>query len=227
MEYVHAMHARSGYSSSKFDEFSIVNHTLLSQYTLKKGLQVFGKAGAHAVTKELQQLHDRGVLEPKHFNELTREQRVRALAYLMFLKQTRDDDTIKGRGCADGRKQLDWMSKEETASPTVANQALTFSCMIDAKEKRDVATADIPGAFLQTEYTKGDTHIRIVGPMLDLLTQIDPSLYRECIHTYPNGKKVLHAEIKKAMYGTLNALLLFWLKLSTTLRDDMGFTVNP
>ena len=144
----------------------------------------------------------------------------------MFLKQ-KHDASIKGRGCADGRKQRDWMTKEDTASPTVANQALTLSCMIDVKEGRDVATADIPGAFLQTEYNKGDTHVRIDGPMLELLTQIDPSLYRKYIHTYPNGKKVLHAEIKKAMYGTLNASLLFWLKLSATLRDDMGFTVNP
>ena len=122
MEYVHTTYVCSECWSPKFDEFSIANHTLLSQHTLKKGLQVFGKAGAEAVTKELQQLHDLGILEPKHFNELTREQRVRALTYLMFLKQKRDD-TIKGRGCVDGRKQRDWMTKEETASPTVANQA--------------------------------------------------------------------------------------------------------
>ena len=63
--------------------------------------------------------------------------------------------------------------------------------------------------------------------MLDLLTQIDLSLYRKYVHTYPNGKKVLHTEIKKAMYGTLNASLSFWLKLAATLRGDMGFTVNP
>ena len=131
-----------------------------------------------AVTKELQQLHGRGVLKPQHFSELTREQRVGVLAYLMFLKQKRDA-SIKGRGCTDGRKQRDWMTKEHTASPTVANQALTLSCMIDVKEGRDVATADIPGAFLQTKYNKGDTHIRIDGPMLDLLTQIYPSLYRK------------------------------------------------
>ena len=34
MEYAHAMHTRSEYSSPKFDEFNIVAHTLLSQYTL-------------------------------------------------------------------------------------------------------------------------------------------------------------------------------------------------
>ena len=66
MEYVHAMHTRVEYSSPKFDELSIVSHTAIFQYTLKKGLKIFGKAGAEAVTKELQQLHDRGVLEPKH-----------------------------------------------------------------------------------------------------------------------------------------------------------------
>ena len=223
--YVHAMHAINEYNSPSNDP-NIVHKTLLSQYTLKKGLQVFGKAGAAAVTKELQQLHDRGVLAPKLFMELTKEQRARSLAYLMFLKQKRDE-TIKGRGCADGRPQREWMSKEDTTSPTVATQALILSCMIDAKEGRDVATADIPGAFLQTEYDKGDTHIRIEGPMLDLLTKLDPSHYRKYIHTYPNGKRVLFAEIKKAMYGTLNASLLFWLKLSATLRDDMGFKVNP
>ena len=198
----------------------------LSQYTLKKGLQVFGTAGAAAVKKELQQLHDREVLAPRFFTELTREQRIRSLSYLMFLKRKRDD-SIKGRGCADGRPQSEWMSKEDTTSPTVATQALILSCMIDAMEGRDVATADIPGAFLQTDYNKGDTHLRIEGPMLDLLLKIEPEYYRKYIHTYPNGKRVLFAETKKAVYGTKNASLLFWLKLSATLRDEMGFTVNP
>jgi hypothetical protein len=39
--------------------------TMLTQYSVKKGLKVFGKAGADAVVKELQQLHDRGVMMPK------------------------------------------------------------------------------------------------------------------------------------------------------------------
>ena len=220
--FVHAMHAINEYNKPSP---SIINHTILSQHSLKKGLRLFGQAGAEAVTKEMKQLHDRGVLEPKLATELTREQRTRALAYLMFLKMKRDG-SIKGRGCADGRKQRDWMTKEETSSPTVSTQALMLSCMIDAFEGRDVATADIPAAFLQTEYTKGDTHIRIEGPMLELLTELDPGLYRKYIKTYPNGKKVLFAEIKKAIYGTTNASLLFWLKLSASLKD-MGFVRNP
>ena len=32
--------------------------------------------------------------------------------------------------------------------------AIMLTCMIDAFEKRDVATVDIPGAFLQTKMPK-------------------------------------------------------------------------
>jgi hypothetical protein len=87
----------------------------------------------------------------------------------MFLKEKRNGD-IKGRDCADGRSQRDFMEKADTLLPTVSTEALILSCMIDAKEDRDVATADIPEAFLQTEYNKGDTHIQIEGTMAELAT---------------------------------------------------------
>ena len=72
----------------------------------------------------------------------------------MFLKLKIDEVTIKGRVCADGRKQRDWLSKEDTSSPTVSTEGLMLSCMIDAMKGREVATVDIPGAFLQTGYDK-------------------------------------------------------------------------
>ena len=34
-------------------------------------------------------------------------------------------------------------------------------CMIDAMEGQEVATADIPGDFLQTDHYKGDIHINL------------------------------------------------------------------
>ena len=66
-----------------------------------------------------------------------------------------------GRVCADGGKQRNWLSKEDTSSPTVSTEGLMLSCMIDAMEGREVATADIPGDFLQTDYDKGDIHIKL------------------------------------------------------------------
>ena len=37
-----------------------------------------------------------------------------------------------------------------------------------------VATADTPGAFLQTDYNKGDIHINMEGEMVNLLEDIEP-----------------------------------------------------
>ena len=42
-------------------------------------------------------------------------------------------------------------------------------------EVRDVATADILGAFLQTDYDKGDIHIYMEVAMLNLLKEIYPA----------------------------------------------------
>ena len=49
--------------------------------------------------------------------------------------------------------------------------------MIDTTEGRDVATADIPGDFLQTDYDKGGIHIKMEGAMVILLKEIDLACY--------------------------------------------------
>ena len=110
-----------------------LEHTALTQYNVKKGLKVFGEAGAKAVIEEMQQLHDREVIQPKMANMLTTTEKKRSLQYLMFLKQKRCG-RIKGRGCADGRKQRIYKTKEETSAPTVSVESLFLSCVIDAKE---------------------------------------------------------------------------------------------
>ena len=47
--------------------------------------------------------------------------------------------------------------------------------MIDTTEGRDVATADIPGDFLQTDYEKRDIHINMEGEMLNVIEKIYPA----------------------------------------------------
>ena len=85
--------------------------------------------------------------------------------------------------------------------------------MIDAMEGLQVATADIPEAFLQTNYDKGDIHIKIEGAMITLLEEIDPEYYKYLIYTDKIGRKCMYSEAKEAIYGTLEASLLFWGKL--------------
>jgi hypothetical protein len=125
----------------------ILEHIVVTQYNMKQGIKKFGEDGKKAVLAELQQLYDREVMEPVNKYDLTGEERKGAFRYLMFFKEKRCG-MIKGRGCADGRPQQDYTTKDETSSPTVATEALILTCLIDAIEGRDAATCDIPGAFM-------------------------------------------------------------------------------
>jgi hypothetical protein len=200
-----------------------LEHTALTQYSVKKGLKIFGEAGATAVIKEMQQLDQLNVIEPKAASMLTRAEKKGALEYLMFLKQKRCG-RIKGRGCADGRKQRVYMTKEETSSPTVTTESLFLSCIIDAKEGRDVATADIPGAFMQADMN-AVVYVRLTGPLAALLVRVDPKKYQKFVAT-ENGKSVIYVRLLKALYGTMQASLLFWKDLTGELKKA-GFTINP
>jgi hypothetical protein len=76
----------------------------MTQYIMNKGIKLFKDSGIDAISKELEQLHVRQVLQPKNSTYLSETQRRDALQYLMFLKEKRDGN-IKARGCADGQKQ--------------------------------------------------------------------------------------------------------------------------
>jgi hypothetical protein len=214
---------------------------ILSQHSMKQGIKLFGQDGVDAEQAELSQLRDRSILNPKDAGQLTRAQKKAALEYLMFIKKKRCG-RIKGRGCADGRKQREYTSKEEASSPTVSIEALMLLCVINATEKRDVATVDIPGAFMQANMDKL-VHMRLEGTMAELVVKLDPKLYRKYMQTINgklvlcvelkkalmqtiNGKSVLCVELKKALYGTMHAALLFW-RLLTSKLVAMGFKINP
>ena len=84
--------------------------TLFKQYSVRKGINVFGESGITAVDEELQQLETRNVMEPIDRNEMTREEKRVCLQYLMFLNRKRSG-RIKGCGCAEGQKQRKFITK--------------------------------------------------------------------------------------------------------------------
>ena len=116
----------------------------MTQLGINQGIKRFGKEGLDAVQAEIKQLHNRAVLKPVVASQLSLSEKKASLQYLMFLKQ-------KGRGCADGRKQRMSTRKENASAPTVSVEALMFWCTIDVKTGRDIATVDIPGAFMQAD----------------------------------------------------------------------------
>ena len=146
------------------------------QYLLEAGLRAFGK-GETAVTKELHHFNNYSVFDPIHANTLTDEEKSQALGSLIFIKEKRNGD-IKARSCANGSVQREHIAKDEAASPTVALESVFTTATIDAREKREVVTIDIPGAFLHAD---NDDYVimRMTGTLAELMAKTDPKLYRK------------------------------------------------
>ena len=93
----------------------------------------------------------------------------------MFLKRKRSG-RIKGRGCADGQKKREFITKEESSAPTISTEALFLTCIIDALEKRGVTMTDIPGVFMQADMDE-IVNMKTEGKMAQLMTKSDPKKY--------------------------------------------------
>jgi len=74
----------------------------LTQSSVKQGIRLFGDKAMEAINKEMLQLYTREVLLPRKKKQLTSEQLKKVLEYIMTIKE-KNDGTVKGRGCADGR----------------------------------------------------------------------------------------------------------------------------
>jgi len=101
---------------------------------------------------------------------------------------------------------------------------MMMSCAIDAREGRHVAVIDIPGAFLYMDMEE-DVNMLLEGTIAELVIKLDPSLYSKYIWENKQGRPMLNVKLKKALYGTLQAVLLFWRLLSDTL-IEWGFRLN-
>lgn len=110
-----------------------------------------------------------------------------ALKYLMNLKEKRDG-LIKRCGCADGRPQRLYTAKIKSSSPMASLAGLNMTYIINAFERGDIVTLDIPGAFLQTKMPadKRDIHVILDGKIAELLVKIAPKVFQKYVH-YKQG----------------------------------------
>jgi len=117
---------------------------LLTNLSLKQLVKLFGKEKTMAsATAEMQQIHWRNSFVTKHYRELTQKQKSRMVESFQFFKE-KSDRRLKDRLVLGGNVQQDYISKDEASSPTAYTEAVIITCIIEAKENRDVVTADCP-----------------------------------------------------------------------------------
>jgi len=78
--------------------------------------------------------------------------------------------------------------------------------ILNAIEGRDVAFADVVGAYLHTHMTEF-VAMRITGAEVDILCKLKPE-WEEFV-TIENGKHVLYVRLNKALYGYVQSALLW------------------
>jgi hypothetical protein len=199
---------------------------IMTQLSMKAGIQQWGKAARDACNAEIYQLHMRETFEPLAWEDLSTEQKKQTLESHLFLKKKRDG-TIKGRTVAGGNRQRLYIHKDDAKSPTVATESVLLTAIIDAFERRDVAVVDIPNAFIQTRIDKVDDMaiIRIRGELVDMLVEIAPDTYKPYVSVNHKGLKTLIVRYHNAIYGTMVASIQYYRKFTKSLLE--GFSLNP
>lgn len=190
------------------DEKEIRENTIgfnFTQMHATKGIKLLGQQALDAMETEYRQLERLDVFEPEHAHKLPTTEKKAALRAIDLIKIKRSGK-IKGRTVADGSTQRAYISKEDSTSPAAHPDSLIATLVVDAMEDREVATADIAGAYLKA-YMPDTVFLRVTGPAVDALMRINPTKYKEYI-TFEKGKKVLYLRLVKAMYGTLKASTL-------------------
>ena len=172
--------------------------SIAQQHLLHKGLEVFGKKGHEALAKEINQLYRRNCFSPILVASMTTGERRKAMTALMFLTKKRDS-TIKGRMVYNGKPTREWLSGEDSASPTAVLESIMLTAVIEAHKGRDMMRVDIPNTFIQMEMPEreeGEEHVimKIRGVLVEMMVQLDPDKYGHCV-VFEKGKKVVYVQV--------------------------------
>ena len=106
----------------------------------------------------------------------------------------KDCGKIKGRSCADGRKQKRYLKEDENvSSPTASLEAINATWIIDAYKGREVVTIDVPGAYLHAIMPEDKVvTMKFQGKqIINILCDVNPE-YRDSFIIEEKGQQVLY-----------------------------------
>jgi hypothetical protein len=201
----------------------------MQQHYLNKGLKIFGDEGQEAVDAELEQLLKRNCFAPEYIGNLTDQERERAQEAMMLLAEKELTKKKKGRMVFRGDGTREWLSREDTASPTASLEGIELTITVDAYENRDMMSMDVPNAFIQTFMPEPEEDgervvMKITGTLVDILIDMEPE-YRKYV-VKENGKRVIYTVVLRAIYGMLQSSLLWYTQFRGDL-EGQGFEFNP
>ena len=144
----------------------------------------------------------------------------------MNLIKEKRNGIIKGRNFANGSNQKIYLKElESVASTTVFLEGLFTTLVIDAYKGREVATFDVPGAYLHANTPKDKkVLLKLRGTFMDIMCQINQDQKKNM--RYENGQKVLDILVLRTIYGCIESALQ-WYKLYSETLTEKCFELNP
>ena len=111
---------------------------------------------------------------------------------------------------------------EDTNAPTAALSHLMIIATIAARERRQVKTLDIGGAYLNADISSHEIFMELDRTMAGILCQIEPSFQIEFLRE----DDTMIVKLLKALYGCVESAKL-WYNLLTATLISHGFIINP
>ena len=202
----------------KDDGFKYVYHTTIKECQRKLGIRTTNEA----IKKELKQMLDKKVWQPEYYENI--KDSAKLLPSMMFIKEkTRPDgtfDKLKARIVAGGHRQDKLMyTADQISSPTVSMNSVFAVAAIAADEGREIATGDIPGAYLHADIEE-DIYILINKEVTDILIKMDDSYL-----PFIRDDGTIVVKLLKALYGCVESARLWYEHLKAQL-TSIGFVAN-
>ena len=188
--------------------------------SLHKGLKTHGKEAYAAFAKEelIQLWREKKTMIPVKKEQLTKQQKSKTIRPLIFLKEKYDLKKIKARLVANGAQQ-DRNLYDLTSSPTVAMQSIMMGLTIAAREKREIAVAEIKGAYLNADMTE-EVHMELEPMLTKMIINISPEAKE-----FVDDKGRLTVRLEKALYGCVQSVRL-WYNTFSGFLETIGFKKN-
>ena len=153
---------------------------MFTQMSASRGIKLFGEKAVSAIFKELKHLNN-GVLLGNPaivhicIEPLTEGDKKKTLEAVNLIKVKRCGK-VKGMTCANGLRQRNFVKVEDNfTSPTASLESILTTLVIDAYEGKDVAVADVPGAYLHAKFPQDKKVVlKLTGVFVNIMCSVNP-----------------------------------------------------
>ena len=124
------------------------------------------------------------------------------------------------------RKQSMYLyTKRQSSKPYCQYRwGIHITSTIEAKQNKDIMTADIPNVFVQTDIKREDHNkiiMKIRRQLVNILTKLESSIYAKYV-SKENDSSILYVRMVKALYGMLTSALLIYNQFKNDI-EEIGF----